>query len=231
MATQHLATAHAGFVVRDMIQTIVAQRQYLSEVDGAIGDGDHGVNMSKGFAQCRDKLDRIESTQPMVSLVKALDELTETLLDGIGGSMGPLYGTFFMSFADEIRHDTELDRENFGRALHAAIEGVQTVGDAKRGDKTLMDTLLPAYDRYSEAMAANASFADCLQALSDGAAEGMESTRALQARIGRASRLGARSIGVLDAGACSCCFILQSIAQSVSRALETEQPGVAAKAI
>lgn len=220
MEQQHLPLADASYVVRDMIETIVAQRQYLSEVDGAIGDGDHGVNMSKGFAQCRDKLDRLEAgadgTAHPLSLVAALDQLSETLLDGIGGSMGPLYGTFFMTFADTLRDAAELDRQNFGAALSEAIDGVQSIGDAKVGDKTLIDTLIPARDAYLAAVAADQPFDACLRALSQGAAVGMESTRPLQARIGRASRLGARSIGVLDAGACSCCFILQSIAQSIS---------------
>jgi dihydroxyacetone kinase len=117
-----------------------------------------------------------------------------------------------------------VDRENFAQALSTAIEEVQSIGDAKLGDKTLMDTLIPARDAYLQAMARDQSFTDCLEAMAQGAQAGMESTRPLQARIGRASRLGARSIGVLDAGACSCCFILQSMSTSMIGLLKTAVP-------
>ena len=109
----------------------------------------------------------------------------------------------------------------FGDALTAAVANVQAMGNAKLGDKTLMDTLLPALEAYRVSQASEAGFKDALQAMSDAAARGRDSTQALQARIGRSARLGPRSIGVLDAGATSCCLILQSMARSLQHLLQT----------
>jgi dihydroxyacetone kinase len=106
--------------------------------------------------------------------------------------------------------------------LSAAIDVVQTIGDAKVGDKTLVDTLIPARDAYRQALSQGRSFAECLTTMTTAAEAGMQSTKAMQARIGRASRLGERSIGVLDAGSCSCFLILQSIAGSLQTKLSEE---------
>lgn len=203
----------AGWVVQELVHTINSHRDYLSEVDGAIGDGDHGINMSKGFSQCGEQLRQA----PQTSLPAALETLALTLMDGIGGSMGPLYGSFFLAMSTALEGQATLDRELLLQALDAGIAAVEEIGAARVGDKTLMDTLIPARDAYRAALAAGADFAHCLDALQQGARAGMESTRQLQARIGRASRLGERSIGVLDAGACSCALILESLAQSLRR--------------
>jgi dihydroxyacetone kinase phosphoprotein-dependent L subunit len=209
---------HAGWVVNDLIDTINTNRQYLSEVDGAIGDGDHGINMSKGFSQCGE---RIAARGETPSLALAFDDLAMTLMEGIGGSMGPLYGSFFLSFAETLEGHQELDKSLFLKALSAGIDAVQAVGEAKVGDKTLIDTLMPARSDYQQALDQDRPFQQCLVALAAGAQRGMLSTRDLQARIGRASRLGQRSIGVLDAGACSCYLILDSVGKSLIFALET----------
>lgn len=212
METASVKIQGAAQVVHDLITVINANRQYLSEIDGAIGDGDHGINMSKGFSQCSDAL-KAMSTQP--DLAKAFDTLALSLLEGIGGSMGPLYGNFFMAFADTLAGKADLDAPLFGQALDAAIAAIQELGDAKVGDKTLMDTLVPAQAAFNATLADKRSFAACLDAMAAGAEKGRDSTIPLQARIGRAARLGERSIGVLDAGATSCCLILQSMAKSI----------------
>lgn len=206
----------AGEVVLDLIETINANRAYLSEIDGAIGDGDHGINMSKGFSMCRE---RLLATPDLPGLAEAFDALALTLLDDIGGSMGPLYGSFFMAWSDALNGHAQMDAALFGIALEKSLEAVQDMGDAKVGDKTLIDTLAPARDAYAAAMAAGQDFHTALAAMIQAAEAGKESTRALQARIGRASRLGARSIGVLDAGATSCFLLLQSLGASVQRRL------------
>lgn len=206
---------HADWVVGDLVVAINRNREYLSEIDGAIGDGDHGINMSKGFSQCGERL----AKQPGRSLASAFEELYLVLMEGIGGSMGPLYGSFFMSFGEVLATRKILDKELFLDALSAATDAVQTIGDAKVGDKTLIDTLIPARDAYRQALSQGRSFSHCLTAMTAAAEAGMQSTKALQARIGRASRLGERSIGVLDAGSCSCFLILQSIAGSLQTKL------------
>ena len=213
--SEGIALAEATDVVRDLVATIDEHRAWLSEIDGAIGDGDHGVNMSKGFTACGAKLDGM----PQATLAQAFEQLALALMDDIGGSMGPLYGSFFLAFAETLGGSTHVDAAAFGRALAKALRAVQDVGEAKVGDKTLVDALAPAQQAYAAALAAGAPFAGCLRAMAEAAESGKESTRALQARLGRSARLGPRSIGVLDAGAASCCLILQSMARSLTRRL------------
>ena len=214
--SQTIELAGAGGVVLELIETINENRAYLSEIDGAIGDGDHGINMSKGFSQCRDSL----LAEPVLpGLAQAFDTLAMTLLEGIGGSMGPLYGSVFMGFAETLGGARQLDAELFGRALANAVEQVETVGNAKVGDKTLMDTLIPARDAYLAALAQGQDFAAALAAMVAAAEAGWQSTKALQARIGRAARLGERSIGVLDAGATSCFLLLRTLGSALQSRL------------
>ncbi|ABA53426.1 dihydroxyacetone kinase family protein [Burkholderia pseudomallei 1710b] len=214
-AIQCLPLADAGFVVRELVDVIRRNRDHLSEIDAAIGDGDHGINMSKGFGQCGARLDARGAT----SLPDALDVLSTALMDGIGGSMGPLYGSFFMDFAAPLKGRDTLDAALFGEALAAGFAGVQAISDAKIGDKTLIDTLAPAAAAFHEALRAGDDFRHALAAMSAAAERGKESTRWLQARVGRASRLGERSVGTLDAGAASCCLILCSLASSIGARL------------
>ena len=214
--TQTLALKQAGPIVLDLVETINANRAYLSEIDGLIGDGDHGINMSKGFTQCGESL-RAHPTLP--GLAEGLDTLAMTLLEGIGGSMGPLYGSFFMGLAETLSGKETLDAQLFGEALANGVAGVETVGSAKIGDKTLMDTLVPAREAFQAAVAGGADFSTALTAMIDAAERGWQSTKDLQARIGRAARLGERSIGVLDAGATSCFLILKTLGTSVQQRL------------
>lgn len=216
--TQSLPMNQAGYVVQDLIDMMNAQRAYLSEIDGAIGDGDHGINMSKGFSQARE---RIAARGDEASLPEALDDLATTLLEGIGGSMGPLYGGFFMAFAGALSGQSDLNAQNFGQGLEDGVAAVQDVGGAQVGDKTLIDTLVPAQGAYRQALGAGKSFSECLDDMTAAAKKGQESTKDLQARIGRASRLGERSIGVLDAGATSCYLILNEVARSIKRGLQS----------
>ena len=214
--SQTIELASAGGVVLELIATINENRAYLSEIDGAIGDGDHGINMSKGFSQCRDGL----LAQPALpGLAQAFDALAMTLLDGIGGSMGPLYGSVFMGFAETLAGHQRMDAQLFGAALAQAVDGVQSVGNAQVGDKTLMDTLIPARDAYLAALAQGQDFAGALGAMVAAAEAGWQSTKALQARIGRSARLGERSIGVLDAGATSCFLLLRTLGSSLQSRL------------
>ena len=214
--TQVLPMAQAGYVVQDLIDMINANRAYLSEIDGAIGDGDHGINMSKGFSQARE---RVAERPGEASLPGALDDLAMTLLEGIGGSMGPLYGGFFLAFSEALTGQEALNARNFGDALAAGVAAVQEVGAAEVGDKTLVDTLVPALKAYQAAQEAGQPFGQGLDDMVVAAKCGQESTKNMRAKLGRASRLGERSVGVLDAGATSCFLILESMAQSIKRGL------------
>lgn len=207
-------------IVQNMIDTIVENRQYLSEIDGLIGDGDHGINMAKGFTGCAQRLEKLGDKA--AHLPTALDQLSQALMDDIGGSMGPLYGKFFDGWASTLSPYSRMDGELFGQALAAGIENIQKMGQAQLGDKTLMDTLIPALEAYNAALSDNASFEHALQAMSQAAESGKDSTKNLQARLGRSARLGTRSIGVLDAGATSCWLLLRAMSESIQRQLATK---------
>lgn len=204
--------ADAGGVVLEIAASIEENSAWLSEIDGAIGDGDHGINMSKGFSQAASTLGNDGG-----SLAAAFHTLGDTLLSGIGGSMGPLYGTFFLDMANALQGRDTLDAAGCSRMMHAGMAGVMDLGNAKPGDKTLLDTLAPAIEAFDAAAHNGANFATALRAMSAAAELGRDSTRDMVAKIGRAARLGERSRGVLDAGASSCCLILQTLAAGLQR--------------
>ncbi|GLU25390.1 dihydroxyacetone kinase subunit DhaL [Brucella sp. NBRC 12950] len=207
--------AGSGEIVLSFADRIIENKAYLSEIDGKIGDGDHGVNMAKGFGLAADRLRGKD-----VSLAEGLDTLGTVLLTEIGGSMGPLYGVMFNEFAETLEGVENIDANVFSTMLHAGLEGIQSIGSAKLGDKTLLDTLIPAISAFDDANANGQSFAESLDAMSAAAEVGRDSTLNLVAKIGRASRLGERSLGVLDAGATSCALILTELAaQAKSRLL------------
>ena len=198
-------------IVENLIATIQEHAAYLSEIDGAIGDGDHGINMNKGFTLCQHRIDGQD-----VDFSTALNTLGRILLMEIGGSMGPLYGTFFREMAKACKDKETIDAQTFLDMLRAAITGIQSISKAKVGDKTLMDTLIPALKAFEQAHDAGKSFADALQEMTAAAEAGKDSTKDMVAKIGRASRLGERSRGVLDTGATSCWLLLQSMATTIT---------------
>lgn len=204
-------------VVLELSRAIQSNAAYLSEIDGAIGDGDHGINMNKGFTLVQQQLEGHET----LDLASGLALVGTTLFTEIGGAMGPLYGSLFMGMAEPARGKTEIDRETFGTMLTAGLQAVQELGGAKVGDKTLIDTLVPACDAYHAAVAGGASFENALAKMATAAEAGKESTRDLVAKVGRSSRLGERSRGHLDAGATSCYLILKSLANSMTALLNT----------
>lgn len=201
-------------IVEDLVTVIVANREYLSEIDGAIGDGDHGINMAKGFNLCADSI-----KDKNLTLAEAFDLLSDALLEGIGGSMGPLYGSIFMGMADSVRASDKIDAKVFAGLLRGGLTCLQDVSTAGVGDKCLMDTLIPAVAAFEAAQQQKKSFVESLELMKTAAIAGRDSTIDLVAKIGRASRLGERSRGVLDAGATSCCLILTQLADSVEQRL------------
>jgi phosphoenolpyruvate---glycerone phosphotransferase subunit DhaL len=197
-------------VIQRVIAAVRDNAALLSEIDGAIGDGDHGVNMSKGFGMAAERL-----TGSPCTLSEGLAVIGDVLLTEIGGAMGPLYGTFFRSMARESRDVADIDGGVFESMLQKAEEGVVSLGNAKVGDKTMLDTLAPALEAFRAARRSGREFAESLSAMMKAAEEGKESTRDLVARLGRSSRLGERSRGILDAGAVSCWLILAAMGQSM----------------
>ena len=215
---QSFSNAGSGDIVLAIARQVVENRNYLSDIDGLIGDGDHGVNMAKGFSLAAERL-RGE-TPPLAA---SLATLGDVLMTEIGGSMGPLYGVMFSGFADAIVDVEEIDAAAFERMLRNGLKEVQSIGDAKVGDKTLIDAYAPALQAFVAATAKREDFAAALDALIVAAEKGRDGTIDLVAKIGRASRLGERSRGVLDPGAVSCAIILRAFAEGAKAKLGASQ--------
>ena len=205
-----------GFaVIEKVIAAVRENAALLSDIDGAVGDGDHGINMAKGFGMAADKLAAEAADGTPGSLSSGLAAIGGVLLTEIGGAMGPLYGTFFRAMARACREAAEVDGAVFEAMLVRAREGVVGLGNAKVGDKTMLDTLDPAVEAFSRSRTNGLGFAEALCVMIKAAEEGKESTRNLVAKLGRSSRLGERSRGVLDAGAVSCWLILSAMGVSI----------------
>lgn len=195
-------------IVMAAIKAVQTNKDYLGEIDGLIGDGDHGMNMNKGFSICEDRIKDQD-----ISFSDALSTLGDILLSEIGGSMGPIYGTIFMDMADEAQDD--IDAQVFSKMLSNGLDGLKDIIEARVGDKTLVDVLEPAVAEFAKSAEAGNDFAASLEMLKEKAEVGKESTKDLVAKFGRSSRLGERSKGVLDAGATSCNIILQAMADKI----------------
>jgi dihydroxyacetone kinase-like protein len=200
--------ADGRVVVERLIEVIHENRAYLSEIDGKIGDGDHGINMDKGFQMTKERLEE------GMGMSDALKTLGRTLLLEIGGSMGPLYGQYYKAMAKVSKDAEEIDAAVLADMVEAAYEAIRALGEAKPGDKTLVDTLDPAASALRAKVDAGAGLEESLDAMVAAAEEGWKSTEDMVAQIGRSSRLGERSRGVLDAGATSCYLMLRSIAET-----------------
>lgn len=193
-----------------MVAAIQENKRLLGDVDGLIGDGDHGMNMNKGFTLYQEELGDAE-----VSFSKGLYDLGSVLFNKIGGSMGPIYGTLFMEMSDAAENAEAIDLKTFTKMLEAGLAGIYDIVDARPGDKTLVDALHPAIEALLAADAACKGFAQALADMKDAAQKGRESTVNMTAKYGRSARLGERSRGVADAGATSCSILLHAMADSI----------------
>lgn len=193
-----------------MVDAIQQNKQLLGEVDGLIGDGDHGMNMNKGFTMYGEQLG-----DGQVSLSDGLFDLGSVLMNKIGGSMGPIYGTLFMEMSDVAEDADEIDLALFTRMLQAGLTGLYDIVEARPGDKTLVDSLHPAIEALKAAQEEGKTFPDALDDMKDAAHQGREATVDMVAKYGRSARLGERSRGVQDAGATSCCLLLCAMADGM----------------
>ena len=191
-------------IVLDIINAIQVNRDYLSEIDGAIGDGDHGINMNKGATIALPDVEKAKD------LTEGLGILAKVLMNKIGGSMGPLYGSIFMGMQEATLDKEEIDGDVIRGMLNTAYENIQMISPAKPNDKTLVDVLDPAINIYNQVYDDSKDVVKALKACSEAAEKGMLSTKDMQARLGRASRLGEKSIGHQDAGATSCYIIINT---------------------
>jgi len=197
-------------ILMAMVKGIQENKAYLGEVDGLIGDGDHGMNMNKGFTLFENRFADKE-----FSFTEGLEELGTILFAEIGGSMGPIYGTILNDAASAGENAEEIDVKVLAGMLRSGLSGLQEIVQAQVGDKTLVDTLEPAVKSLEESGAIDEDFAPALEKMKKAAAAGRDSTKDMVAKFGRSSRLGERSRGVLDAGATSCCIILTAMADAM----------------
>ena len=192
-------------IVEAVANKIEAEKDFLTQLDNEIGDGDHGINLARGFKAVQAKLPAL-ADKDIGAILKGVGmELVST----VGGASGPLYGTAFMKAGNVCKGKLELTDAEFASALDAAIGGVKMRGKAVEGEKTMLDALCPAYKALKDGLDAGKSLVD---ALADGvraAQNGVEFTKTIIATKGRASYLKERSLGHQDPGATSSLFMLQ----------------------
>jgi dihydroxyacetone kinase-like protein len=200
----------AGFFrawVAEIAAGVETQRDHLTQLDAAIGDADHGINLARGFTAVQEALAQASTPTPRSVLM-----LTgATLISKVGGASGPLYGTAFRQAGKALGDEPDVDLAALAGALEAALAGVQKLGAAREGEKTMVDALAPAASALSKAVAEGASVADAVSALAAAAAAGAQATIPMQALKGRASYLGPRSVGHEDPGAVSAALILGAL--------------------
>ena len=196
--------------IRRFTAVVAENKAYLTELDSAIGDADHGINMDRGFTAVNAKLDGL----PVGDIGATLKTVGTTLVSTVGGASGPLYGMFFMGMAGAVAGKDSLALDTFADAFDMGVGGVLRIGKAEPGDKTMVDALAPAQVALRAAIADGASVGDAMARTADAAREGMLATVPLVARKGRASYLGERSAGHQDPGATSTHLLLRSAAEA-----------------
>jgi phosphoenolpyruvate---glycerone phosphotransferase subunit DhaL len=194
--------------IRRFADAVAQHRTELVRLDTAIGDGDHGTNMDRGMRKAVERLDGVDAGD----IGADLKAVGMALVSSVGGAAGPLYGTLFLQMGTAAAGKSELDLDGWTAAVEAGVQGVQTRGKAEPGDKTMIDALLPAI----EALKQGGELGDALTRSADAAEEGMKATIPLEARKGRASYLGPRSVGHQDPGATSSAMLLRTAAETLS---------------
>ncbi len=207
----HATTAVLDGWVRRFAALVSENKDYLTELDAAIGDADHGSNLDRGMTAAVAALDELGPTSagPLFSKVGM------TLVSTVGGASGPLFGTLFLRMGTSLGDVDTVSPEQVAAALRAGLEGVEARGKAQPGDKTMYDALAPAVDALDKAVGEGADLGESLGRARDAAAEGRDATIPMLARKGRASYLGERSVGHQDPGATSTALLLQAAADAV----------------
>lgn len=198
-------------VIDQMAAAMESQKEYLTELDNAIGDGDHGINMARGFGEVNKKRDTLLKMEAG-DMIKNLGMI---LVATVGGASGPLYGTAFMKAGIYLKGKEDITFDDFLEALQCAIEGVMARGKAVEGEKTMLDAMMPAKRAMEKEWKLTGDEKKSVEAGLDAAKAGVEFTKTIAATKGRASYLGERSIGHQDPGASSFTFLLEAIASQI----------------
>ena len=204
-----LDTKQMAAIIEGMANKIEAEKDYLTQLDNEIGDGDHGINLARGFEAVEKKLPSLAGGD-IGALLKGVGM---QLVSTVGGASGPLYGTAFMKAGMACKGLTELDGPAFVKAMEAAVDGIKMRGKATEGEKTMLDALCPALKVMQDEVAAGKSLKEALQDAAAAAEKGVEYTKTIIATKGRASYLGERSLGHQDPGATSSLYLLQVLAE------------------
>jgi phosphoenolpyruvate---glycerone phosphotransferase subunit DhaL len=192
---------------------IEAQRDHLTQLDAAIGDADHGINLARGFSAISTALDDAATPTPGSVLILA----GSTLISKVGGASGPLYGMALRQAGKTLGDAVDASLPELAASLEAALAGVQKLGAAREGEKTMVDALAPAVAALQKAISEGSSTATALAAAAAAAAEGAQATISMQALKGRASYLGPRSVGHEDPGAASTAIIIGALCDVAQR--------------
>ncbi|MGP1406996.1 dihydroxyacetone kinase subunit DhaL [Selenomonas sp.] len=198
-------------IMKAISEKIEEEKDTLTELDNAIGDGDHGINMARGAKAVMEKIPLL-ITKDSGAIFKGIGM---AIVSSVGGASGALYGTAFMKAGDVLKGKMELSPEDFLAAFSASVTGIKTRGKSTIGEKTMLDALCPAERAMREAIQAKKSLKDALLAAADEAEKGAERTKDLIATKGRASYLGERSLGHRDPGAVSSSFMLRAMADTL----------------
>jgi len=194
-----------------IINKIEAEKAFLTELDNVIGDGDHGINLARGFAAVKEKLPSLASGNPS----NCMKTIGMTLVSTVGGASGPLFGTGFMRLGAAWNGKDDITSADFLEGMKSAIEGISARGRSQRGEKTMLDAMVPALDAMKAAKEAGKSDTEMLVDGIKAAWDGVEFTKTIAATKGRASYVGERSIGHQDPGATSFTMMLEALAESL----------------
>lgn len=205
-------------ILEDMVHVIHENKEYLTELDAKIGDSDHGINMDKGFTAINEKLPELKDAD----IGTILKQGAFVLISKVGGASGPLYGTAFLKGSAALQGKMEMDGKDGIVLLDEAIKGIKMRGKAERGDKTMLDALIPAYEAYKDSIENGDDMLKAAYEAQTAALRGVEYTKEIIARKGRASYLGERSIGHQDPGATSSYLLLKSVYDSLKKYEEVD---------
>lgn len=194
--------------------TIIKEKPYLTELDGKIGDSDHGINMARGFEAVKDVLADVRDPDDASEVLQAVGN---ALLDNVGGAAGPLYGAGFLAAGKAVTKDDALNVATLEKALGAAVSAIKKRGRPDKGDKTMLDVIIPVYECFTPAYADGLTLRECLAEANFAARDGVEYTKTIAAKKGRASYLGERSIGFQDPGATSAMLMVRTAYQYLNQ--------------
>ncbi|NMM62670.1 dihydroxyacetone kinase subunit L [Clostridium sp. P21] len=209
-------TAQVIEILNKITEVMCKNKAFLSELDAAIGDGDHGINMEKGFLAVSDKIKEDDDT----TIGDLLKKTGMLLVSNVGGASGPLYGTAFMKAAIEVKDAKTINLNDFLNIMNAALDGIKMRGKAELEDKTMVDAIVPAIESLNESISLNIDDVTALGKAKDSAYNGVLHTKEIIAKKGRASYLGERSIGHQDPGATSSYLMLNTIYEYVKNLSE-----------